>query len=292
MHSVFPELRRFSHQFVVREFAPDADTLTQGPMAPRTADATIGLISVNITRPHVDHFNKRRHFVEQTTQLTTQSIFPVMRSTRRHGFRTDMESERDMTVNLAAMIYEPGQGQAADRLLTDVAARLRAAGVPLAGATQRAMERTDRCSCDMIVTDLGTETEVPISEDRGALARGCRLDVSALEQLVGSTLAALDGGARVLIVNRFGKRESEGRGFRPAITLALEAGLPVLVGVNREHIAAWEAYSAGLAVHLPVSLPDVLDWLDDCGALPQQARKQRSEPTRADALARAAGLEA
>jgi len=197
-----------------------------------------------------------------------------------------------MTVKLAAMVYEPGHGQDADRLLSEVATLLRAAGVPLAGATQRAMERADRCACDMIVTDLHSDIEIPISEDRGSLARGCRLDASALERLVGSTLAALDSGARVLIVNRFGKRESEGRGFRPAIARALEAGLPVLIGVNRDHIAAWKTFSDGLALDLPVSLPDIVDWLDNCGALPEQARKRRPDPARADATSRAPALEA
>jgi hypothetical protein len=38
-----------------------------------------------------------------------------------------------------------------------------------------------------------------------------------LETLVGATQAALDNGADLLVINRFGKRETEGAGFRQVI---------------------------------------------------------------------------
>lgn len=67
---------------------------------------------------------------------------------------------------------------------------------------------------------------------------------------MGIVLTRLAAGADVLIVNKFGKHEAEGRGFREAIAEALARDIPVLVGVNRLNLAAFEEFSGGLAVPL------------------------------------------
>lgn len=48
-------------------------------------------------------------------------------------------------------------------------------------------------------------------------AKGCRLDPRALAALSGSLLGELDAGTQLLVLNRFGKGESEGHGFRAVI---------------------------------------------------------------------------
>lgn len=152
--------------------------------------------------------------------------------------------------SLAAILYEPGEGQTVDDLLANIAGQLAKQNVRLAGTIQRAAPRPDRCACDMIMIDLGSGDEIPISEDRGPDARGCRLDVRALETLVGSTAAALERGADLLIINKFGKREAEGAGFRQVIAAAASEGIPVLVAVNRDNAPAWRAFAGDLGVEL------------------------------------------
>ncbi|MDT8855581.1 DUF2478 domain-containing protein [Paracoccaceae bacterium Fryx2] len=135
---------------------------------------------------------------------------------------------------------------ATDRLLSEVAALLKAEGVVLAGAVQVNSGCADEPRCDMDLVVLPDGPVIRISQYLGADSQGCRLDAGALEQAVGLAMARLTG-AGLLVVNKFGKHESEGRGFRDLIAGALGQGIPVLVGVNPRSLAAFRAFAGDLA---------------------------------------------
>ena len=160
----------------------------------------------------------------------------------------------------------PGRG-ANDRFLAQVAARLQDRGLKLAGTVQTNIERADRTKCDMDIVVLPDGPVLRISEDRGNLARGCRLDAGVLEQAVAGVSRAMPG-ADLLIVNKFGKREGEGRGLIPVIGEALGRGIPVLVGVNGLNLPDFLAFADGLAEGLPADVAKVADW---CLAAAQKA---------------------
>ena len=151
----------------------------------------------------------------------------------------------------------PGRG-ATDRFLAGLATDLQGQ-LRLCGTVQTNTDRADRRKCDMDLRLLATGTVLRISEDRGALARGCTLDTGVLAQAVAATGAALPG-ADLLIVNKFGKTEAEGRGFAPLIAEALCLGLPVLVGVNALNLPAFDAFVEGLAEALPAEPRAVVAW--------------------------------
>ena len=159
-----------------------------------------------------------------------------------------------------------GRGET-DRFLAEVAAALQEAGLRLAGTVQTNTERANRRKCDMDLIVLPDGPTIRISEDRGALARGCILDSEALEQTVVQVAQRLDG-ADLLIVNKFGKREGEGRGLIPVIGEALGRGIPVLVGVNGLNLPDFLAFADGLAEGLPADVVKVADW---CLAAAQKA---------------------
>ena len=161
---------------------------------------------------------------------------------------------------LTAMVYETGRGDDANALLTEAVVALRAAGLGLAGMIQRQAPRSDRARCDLIGTDLGTGLEKALSEDRGPAARGCRLDSSALEELVGLANSALEGGADVLIASRFGKREAQGAGFRDAIAAAVAREIPVLAPVHRDYVEAWREFAGELSSEVPATRAAVAAW--------------------------------
>jgi nucleoside-triphosphatase THEP1 len=158
-----------------------------------------------------------------------------------------------------AAVGLPGKGET-DRFLTDVVARLEAMDLRLAGTVQTNLVRADRPRCDMDLRVLPDGPILRISEDRGAEARGCRLDSGALEQTVVEVGARLSG-ADLLVLNKFGKREAEGRGFVPVIAQALDLGVPVLVGVNVLNLPALRAFAQGLMLELPADIDAVLDWV-------------------------------
>lgn len=157
-----------------------------------------------------------------------------------------------------AYVTLQGRGRT-DALIAAVAALLAAEGVRLAGTVQSNHERPDRRKCDMDLRVLPDGPIVRISEDRGDLARGCTLDSGALEQTVFAVQQRLDG-AEVLIVNKFGKREAEGKGLVPVIAEALERGMPVLIGVNGLNLAAFLAFAGEAVTALPSDERAIADW--------------------------------
>ncbi|MGB8814364.1 MAG: DUF2478 domain-containing protein [Paracoccaceae bacterium] len=157
-----------------------------------------------------------------------------------------------------AYVTLQGRGRT-DALIAEVAGLLAADGVRLAGTVQSNIERPNRRKCDMDLVVLPDGPIVRISEDRGDLARGCTLDSGALEQTVVAVQQRLEG-AEVLIINKFGKREAEGRGLIPVIADALEHGLPVLIGVNGLNLAAFLAFAGEDVTPLPADPIIVANW--------------------------------
>ncbi len=152
-----------------------------------------------------------------------------------------------------------------DLLLSDLALQLIADGVRLAGVVQSNTECTGSELCDMDVRVLPDGPVFRISQSLGAGARGCRLDPAALEQAVGHVAAALQAetGPELLIVNKFGKHEADGRGFRPLIAEAMMAGIPVLTAVNPTNEPAFRTFCDDIADCLPTQLDAVVDWFHE-----------------------------
>ena len=148
-----------------------------------------------------------------------------------------------------------------DRLLVELAQELSARGLALCGAVQDNVEHDPARRCHMDLRLLGHGRTIRISQDRGAHATGCRLDSHGLAAAVFHVETALTRDApHLLIVNKFGKQEAEGAGFRHAIGLALGAGVPVLTGCAPGHRAALLAFSDGMASEVAPTPQALLDW--------------------------------
>lgn len=156
-------------------------------------------------------------------------------------------------------IVAEGRG-VADLLIRDVAMRLRGEGYALAGAVQVNLESDPDYKCQMDLHILSGDAIVRISQDLGALSKGCRLDPDGLERAVGMVGAALHDGADFLIFNKFGKQEADGRGFRPLIGEALSAGIPVLTAVNSATLPQFLDYAEDMAERLPNDAEAIFDW--------------------------------
>ena len=145
-----------------------------------------------------------------------------------------------------------------DRLLTLFAHQLIERGSRLAGIVQTNSECADSDLCDMDVQVLPKGATIRISQSLGREAKGCRLDPAALEQAVAMVSASLANNPQLMVVNKFGKHEAEGRGFRPVIGEALMQGVPILAGVNTLNHDAFLEFSQGMAQRLPAT-PEALD---------------------------------
>lgn len=173
-----------------------------------------------------------------------------------------------------AYIRTMARGQA-DILLSDLADRLIAQGLRVGGVVQSNTTCNDNDLCDMDVQVMPDGPVFRISQSLGAGSRGCRLNPETLEQAVGHVTQSLNAtqGQRpqLLIVNKFGKHEADGRGFRPLIADAMMAGVPVLTAVNPTNHPAFQDFAQGMATCLPGQLPALLHWVAQLDIPAEQA---------------------
>lgn len=151
----------------------------------------------------------------------------------------------DAQCDLAALVYE--QGQDPDRILWDFAADLNAGGYLAVGLVQLGRGCLETSWSAKLVH---TGEELPLLQDLGACAGGCRLDVDRLLEAGQRIACAIDQGADIVIVNRFGRQECEGKGLSHLVARALEADIPVVIAVPSHRFAGWIKFAEGMSVKL------------------------------------------
>ena len=161
-------------------------------------------------------------------------------------------------MNIAAVPYA-ARG-VVDQLLFDVATELSDDGFRLAGVVRPRPESTRLGVCDADLTVLPTGKVVRITQNLGAHSNACRLDASALEEAVGAVEAALAQPVDLFVLNKFGLREAEGRGFRGLIGEALSRDIPVLLGLPADQQNAFDDFTSGLATILPAEARQIAAW--------------------------------
>jgi len=155
-----------------------------------------------------------------------------------------------------------GQGRGeTDRLLAAVAEHLTQDGFRLAGALRPVSSGVGPGHCDSDLWLLPDGPLMRITQDLGAGSTACRMDAGAFEKTVGLATSRLRaGGAELVMLNKFGLSEAEGRGFRALIAEALDRDVPVLTGVSATHRAAFEAFADGMAAQLAPEEDAILAW--------------------------------
>lgn len=146
-----------------------------------------------------------------------------------------------------------------NELFDALAHHLMAQNVRVVGTIQTNSPRPKSHKCDMDVRVLPDGDVIRISQNLGANSKGCHLDPSALEEAVMQTDARLDG-ADLLILNKFGKHEAQGRGFRDVMARAVMQDIPVLVGVNDLNMADFLNFCGGEATELAQELSQLKEW--------------------------------
>lgn len=162
---------------------------------------------------------------------------------------------------MIAYTMSPGRGDT-DLLLSRFAQVLEGRGLTTCGVVQTNTERPDAGPCDMDVKVLPVGPVLRISQTLGRESRGCRLDAQVLEHAVGLVEGRLCAEVDCLIINKFGKHEAEGRGFRSAVAQAVALDIPVLVGVNALNKDAFLEFSGGCAVQVVPEEEVLFEWLD------------------------------
>jgi hypothetical protein len=160
-----------------------------------------------------------------------------------------------------------------DAMLRQVVCRLEAGGLQVRGLLQDGQPGTASTCATLFLEDIGTGRRIQAFEQRGAAARGCRLDPAGLAESAGWLREAIAAQPNVLFVNRFGHQEAEGRGLRDEIAAAVVAGLPFVIAVHHPLLPKWHAF-AGEGCSFATADPERIEaWC--LGALPREARQQQ-----------------
>jgi hypothetical protein len=162
----------------------------------------------------------------------------------------------DSQCDLAALVYE--QNEDPDQILWDFAVDLNRRGHRAVGLVQTGHHCVDAPKLSAML--LHTGEELQLFQDLGTCAAGCRLDVGQLLDAGSQVASAIDQGADLLIVNRFGRQEREGKGLCYLIERALSADIPVVIAVPSHRFADWIKFADGMSVKLRCNRPALEAW--------------------------------
>lgn len=151
---------------------------------------------------------------------------------------------------LTAIVYT--DGPTVDATMRRIAGDLIVSGLRVAGFLQVSQSRPGRSRCDMVLEEIASGQRVLISEDRGAHARGCRLDLAELARVEILAIEAIACQPDLFVINKFGKTEAHGGGLRSVVMAAIDREVPVLIAVPAHNLVAWRSFSGALNRELRV----------------------------------------
>jgi hypothetical protein len=164
----------------------------------------------------------------------------------------------DAQCDLAALVY--GAGEDSDSLIAGFADDLQRAGHRPVGVVQRGRTcQSENPQFGVVMLPEGKVVELA-SDAAGTV--GCRLDPDRLAGLAVRLAAAIEDGADLVIINRFGRSEADGKGLIDLVPQALDADIPVLIAVPERRFAAWIRFSEGMNVRLACRRDALDQWWD------------------------------
>lgn len=159
---------------------------------------------------------------------------------------------------LAAILYTPDDPL--EDLMLEVAHALAQQGVKLGGVLQHdiGMEIEDPCAMEM--ENLASGERFSLSQVLGKGSEACRLDPASLAHAAVAIRRAVDEGAQLICVNKFGAQEALGSGLREEIGLVVAAGIPLLTAVGERFMPEWQEFCGGYGELLPPEREAILAW--------------------------------
>jgi hypothetical protein len=133
----------------------------------------------------------------------------------------------------------------------------------------------------MYVKDLLGGDEIKISFDRGNEARGCRLDPDAFARIDGWIERAVLEHVELLVINKFGREEANGRGLRTVLAEALIAEIPLLIGISPQNLSDFLTFVGDSATRLGPDIDAITAWCRNAIERRTQQFQPRLSPVQA-----------
>ena len=135
-----------------------------------------------------------------------------------------------------------------DPIVAAAVIAMRGLGLTVGGLRQRFGQPLGNGKRAMWLEDIATGKTIRLDRPRGPGATACILDPDALARAACMLLHG-SAGADVVLVNRFGNAEAEGRGMRSEIASIICSGTPVLIPVRFSLLPDLEGF-LGCPAHL------------------------------------------
>lgn len=172
----------------------------------------------------------------------------------------------DAIAPIAAIVYRPTDN--VEAVLIAAARALAARGVKLGGVLQHDIATMVDDPCAMELEDLDSGERFALSQELGSGSEACRLDPASLAHAAVAVRRAVDHGAQLIMINKFGAQEMSGAGLRTEMGVAVMAGVPLLTAVGERFLNDWDEFTGGASARLTPDVSSVLDWwssLHDAG---------------------------
>jgi hypothetical protein len=166
-----------------------------------------------------------------------------------------------------------------DAILADAIRCIRARGITVGGLLQRTGDRLSNGRLSIWLDDVGTGETLRLDQPRGPGAKDCIVDPDALARATGLLRQAIGAAPRLIVINRFGYAESEGKGMRAEIVDAVVSGAVVLIPVRSSRLAGLEAFLGGPATMLEPSPTAIADWVAGSCNAAHSRQPLNDEPT-------------
>lgn len=155
------------------------------------------------------------------------------------------------------------QGESAfdmQRLLSRFAKRRLREGLRVAGAIE-IDEASAKGACrSLALREIGADALFPIAQDLGKGSQACNLDTNGVAAACAKVLSAIERGADVVVLSKFGKLEAGGGGLLDCFAAAADAGIPCVAGVSQALFASFGEWAGDYLAWVEASDDALEDW--------------------------------
>lgn len=162
-----------------------------------------------------------------------------------------------MTVKFAAAIYTPKQSDKS--ALPNFAKQLKKAGVNVAGIIQESTVLPGDTKRTIESIDIQNGNRIPIKNPMKNEEQ-CGLDVSNLIDTSAILRNVLKNRPDLVLVEKFGVQEQEGRGLSDEIMQIIVEGIPLLIAVPEPALEIWQNMTGGMGVVIKYETCEMQHW--------------------------------
>jgi nucleoside-triphosphatase THEP1 len=137
--------------------------------------------------------------------------------------------------------------------------KLKSSNIRVGGVLQEALFNSAGEIVGLDAVDVATNQRIPISRP-SKNDDECGLDVSALAETTRIIRDAINERLNLVVVEKFGELEQDGKGLIDEIFQTIAEGIPLLISVPEAALPVWQQRSGDLGSVLDFSEQDFQQW--------------------------------